>query len=556
MAHGRAPLQFVPALCLLIIVAPATISTEEQIEFVDVTEAAGIGWRHDNAASPEKYLIETMGGGGAFLDYDNDGWLDIFLANSASTPQYRPSELPKNALYRNNGDGSFAERTRAAGLEQSGFAMGVAVGDYDNDGDSDIYVTAFGPNRLYRNNGDGTFTDVTEQAKVGDDKWGTSAAFFDYDNDGWLDLYVCNYLTWSYEKNVPCGSHLPKRRSYCHPDNFPGIADIFYRNRGDGTFEEVGAKTGIAIGEGKGLGVVAADYNDDGLIDIYVANDAVRNFLFKNNGDGSFAEIGLYAGVAYGLNAKPESGMGVDWGDYDGDGRLDVFVTNIDFEPNDLYRYLGQDIFENVTIEANLGQVAMLYSGFGTRFLDYDNDSDLDIFVSNGHPLDDIELLREKVTYAELPFLLENRDGRFIEVAAQRGHALQKRYAGRGLAVGDYDNDGDADLLMINSGEPPALLRNDGGNRNNWVGLRLVGTRSNRDAVGAKVTVAAAGLRLVRHLVGGASYCSAHDARLLFGLGKREKVDYIEIRWPSGAVDKIIAPPINRYIAVTESSGF
>ncbi|MCS6804639.1 MAG: CRTAC1 family protein [Acidobacteriota bacterium] len=526
----------------------------KKIQFVEVTAAAKITWRHDNLATPEKYLIETMGGGGAFLDYDNDGWLDIYLVNSGETPFHKPKTAIRNALYRNNRDGTFSDVTEKAGVMGRGFGMGATVADYDNDGLSDIYVTNFGPNILYRNNGDGTFTDVTDKAGVGDPRWSTSAAFFDYDNDGRLDLFVCNYLDWNFDKNVYCGESRPGYRAYCHPDVFRGIVNTLYRNNGDGTFTDVSAKTGISSVEGKALGVVAADYNDDGWIDIYVANDAVRNFLFKNDGQGRFREIALMAEVAYGLNAKPESGMGVDFGDYNGDGKLDLFVTNIDLEPNRLHRYEGDDRFFDATVQAGLAEMAMLYSGFGTRFVDFDNDGDLDIFVTNGHPLDNVHLFREGVYYAEEPFLLENINGVFRNIADTLGEVMKRRYAGRGLASGDYDNDGDTDFLLINCGQPPVLIRNDGGNRNNWIGLKLIGVKSNRDAIGATVIVKAQKLTIWRSVNGGGSYCSGHDMRLLVGLGQRQKVDEIEIRWPSGTRDRLRAPRINRYVEVREGA--
>jgi hypothetical protein len=524
----------------------------KKIQFADVTAAAKITWQHDNLATPEKYLIETMGGGGAFLDYDNDGWLDIYLVNSGETPYHKPKAPIRNALYRNNRDGTFTDVTDKAGVPGKGFGMGVAVGDYDNNGFADIYVTNFGPNVLYRNNGDGTFADVTAKAGVGDPRWSTSAAFFDYDNDGRLDLFVCNYLDWNFEKNIVCGESRPGYRAYCHPDAFKGIANVLYHHNGEGTFTDVSDKAGIASPEGKGLGVVAADYNDDGWMDIYLANDAVRNFLFKNEGGGKFTDIGLIAEVAYGLNAKPESGMGTDFGDYDGDGKLDLFVTNIDLEPNRLHRNNGDDTFIDATVQMGLGEMAILYSGFGARFVDYDNDGDLDIFVTNGHPLDNVHLFRDGVMYAEDPFLLENTNGVFRNVAAELGEVMKRRYAGRGLAVGDYDNDGDADFLMVNCGQPPVLIRNDGGNHNNWIGLKLIGSKSNRDGIGAKVTLIADKFKAVRTIVGGGSYCSGHDLRLLIGLGSRQKVDAIEVRWPSGLVDRFDVPTLNRYIEAKE----
>jgi hypothetical protein len=429
--------------------------------------------------------------------------------------------------------------------------MGIAVGDYNNDGFADIYLTNFGGNILYHNNGNGTFSDLTSKAGVALGGWSTSAAFFDYDRDGRLDLFVCNYLEWNYNKNIFCGQNKPGYRSYCHPDHFKAVAQTLYRNNGDGTFTDVSAKTGIAAAEGKGLGVVTGDINDDGYDDIYVANDAVRNLLFRNNRNGTFSEIGLIAEVAYGLSGKPQSGMGVDMGDFDGDGRIDLFVTNIDNEPNNLWRNNGDESFNDVTVQTGMGELALPYSGFGTRLLDLDNDGDLDIFVNNGHPLDNIHLFRDGVTYAESPFMLANVANKFVNVTAQGGAALLKRYAGRALASGDIDNDGDIDLLLVNNGEAPVLLRNEGGNANPWLGLRLVGTRSNRDGVGARIKVVCADTTFTRIKQGGSSYQSAHDGRLLIGLGNH-KVKLIEIRWPNGQTQRLDDVIPGRYITITE----
>jgi hypothetical protein len=523
------------------------------VVFTDVTAASKITWTHDNLATPEKYLIETMGGGAAFLDYDQDGLMDIYLVNSGPTPYHKPKTAIRNALYKNKGDGTFVDVTDKAGVPGGNFGQGVAVGDFNNDGYPDIYVTGFGRNILYKNNGDGTFADVTARAGVACSGWSTSAAFFDYDNDGYLDLFVCRYMDWDFSKNIPCGEDKPGYRSYCHPNNFKGISSVLYHNNGDGTFTDVTRKSGIDSAEGKALGVVCADFNNDGLMDIFVANDAVRNFLYMNNGDGTFTENGLLAEVAYGMSGRPRSGMGCDAGDIDGDGFLDLIVTNIDLETNTVYLNNRDGTFTDVTARVGLGQVSMLFSGFGARLVDYDNDGKLDLFIANGHPLDNVHLYREGVTWAERPFIHDNARGRFVDVSDQRGEAIKTKYSARGLAMGDYDNDGDEDFLLVQNGGPPVLLRNDGGNRSNWVGLNLIGTRSNRDAVGARVTLTAGDLKLVRQIEGGSSYCSAHDPRLLLGIGERRKIDQIEIRWPSGAIDKINDVQINHYSTIKEN---
>jgi hypothetical protein len=522
------------------------------VVFTDATVAAKITWTHENLATPEKYFIETMGGGGAFLDYDRDGWMDIYLVNSGATAHHKPKTPIRNALYRNNGDGTFADVTQRANAAASGYGQGVAVGDYNNDGFPDIYITNFGKNILLANNCDGTFKDVTDKAKVGDARWSTSAAFFDYDNDGQLDLFVCNYLDWDFSKNMICGESKPGYRSYCHPNNYKGISNTLYRNNGDGTFTDATKKAGIESTEGKGLGVVAADINGDGWLDIFVANDAVRNFLFVNNGNGTFTESALISEVAYGLTGKPQSGMGCDFGDIDGDGLVDLVVTNIELEPNNIWRNNGDSTFTDVTVKVGLAKVALLFSGFGVRFTDYDNDGDLDQVIANGHPLDNVHLFRDGVTWAERPFVHDNLGGTFTDVSDERGEAMKKRYSGRGLAMGDYDNDGDSDFLLVQNGGPPVLLRNDGGNRNNWIGLHLTGAKSNRDATGARVTIKAGDLTMVRQIAGGASYTAAHDPRLIIGIGRRVKADSIEIRWPSGIVDHIKDATPGRYITVKE----
>jgi hypothetical protein len=523
------------------------------IEFVDVTNQAGIRWGFRQLAPGVRYLIETMGGGSGFLDYNNDGLLDIYLVCYSQTPQGDPKTKLKDALYRNNGDGTFTDVTEAAGINNSMLGTGMASADFDNDGWADIYVTGFGASKLYRNNRDGTFADVTDKAGVNNKLWGASAAFGDYDADGFLDLFVCNYLNFDPDGKVPCDFF--EGRPYCYLSKFKGSPPVLYHNNRDGTFTDVSAKAGISGHRGKGLGVVAFDYNDDGRMDIFQANDSDPNFLFRNNGDGTFTEVAFEAECALDPNGEVRGGMGVDAEDLDGDGHQDLFVTNFSQQTNAFWHNNGDGTFNETTYQLNLARVSIPMSGFGTRFLDYNNDGLADIFVLNGHPFEPIQKVFPGTTYAEPPFLFENTGKEFREVAAERGAPLKKSYLGRGLAVGDYDNDGDPDLLLMNAGEPPVLLRNDGGNRNNWLGLKLVGAKSNRDAVGAKVTIKVGSARRTKQLLGGTSYCSSSDQRLLFGLGGAQKIDEVEVRWPSGAVTtlKDVAP--GRYLTVKEDAG-
>jgi hypothetical protein len=519
------------------------------LQFVDITAKAGITWNLKALASGPKYLIETMGGGGGFIDYNRDGLLDIYLVCYSQTPQPPGASKLKDVLYRNNGDGTFADVTDSAGIANSMFGMGLAVGDYNNDGWPDIYITGYGASKLYRNSGKGTFTDVTSQAGVNNTLWGTSAAFLDYDNDGYLDLFVCNYLTYD-EKNLPCTFY--EGKPYCLIKNFKGSASRLFHNNGDGTFSDVSEKAGIANPKGKGLGVVALDYDNDGRLDIFQANDAAANFLYHNNGDGTFSERALEAGVAFDPNGTARGGMGVDAEDLDGDGYLEIFVANFSGETNALFHNDNEGLFTEVTNKLGLGSISLPQSGFGSRFFDYNNDGLVDLFVLNGHPFEPINKLFPETTYRERPFLFENTGQGFRDVAAEHGNSLKQMYAGRGLAVGDIDNDGDSDLLMMNVGEPPVLLRNDGGNTNHWVGINLVGTKSNRDAVGAKVTVSAGGKRRSKQRLGGTSYCSASDPRLLIGLGANEKIDEVEVRWPSGQITTLKNIRANQYLTIKE----
>ena len=529
-----------------------------KVVFNDILPQSGITFRHVSGASEEKYLIETMGAGCGLIDYDNDGWLDIYFVNGGPTRAFKPAEPLRNALYRNNRDGTFTDVTLKAGVPGNGaYGMGVAVGDYDNDGFADLLITNFGPNQLYRNRGDGTFVDVTAGAGVGDAQWGASAAWFDFDRDGWLDLYVTNYLDFTYDKNPFCGERTAGRRGYCHPDHYDGVPDLLYRNNHDGTFTEVGRKAGIASTEGKGLGVVAGDINGDGWPDIYVANDSVRNFLYRNNRDGTFTDIGLISGAGFDENGRPQAGMGTDMADYDGDGLPDLFVTNLDTEYNTLYRNLGRELFQDVTIRRGLGsEINKSYVGFGVCFLDYDNDGWKDILVANGHVLDNVSLSRPHIQYPQPKLLYRNTgEGAFVDVTSTSGAALAVPHVSRGLAVGDLDNDGDTDIVVSGCNQKPQVLRNDGGNGSQSLALRLKGVKSNRDGIGTQISYRL-GTRTVRdQLCGGRSYLSAQDVRLYLGMGAESEVRELEIRWPSGTVDRFGSLAAGAIYTIKEGSG-
>jgi hypothetical protein len=525
------------------------------IRFVDVTNAAGIAFKHDNAASKDKYLIETMGSGAGWLDYDNDGYLDLYLANSAATKVYAPPHPLRGALYKNNGDGTFSDVTEKAGVAAAGlFAMGVAAGDYDNDGFADLYVVGYARSILYHNNGNGTFTDVTGKAGVANHgKWGSSAAWFDYDRDGRLDLAIANYLDFTPETNLICVEQ--GHRSYCHPNKYRGQTPTLYHNNGDGTFTDVSRASKIGLKPGNGLGIVAFDFNADGWTDVFIANDSMENFLFANRGNGTFDEIGIEAGVALSEDGKAEAGMGVDAADYDGDGRPDIFLTHLDLELNRLYRNRGDGSFEDATFSSKIGARNFKLSGFGARFIDYDNDGWRDIFIANGHVLDNVELFHPDTTFAERKTMFRNVRGAFTDVSAELGPDMLVERPSRAAAFADFDNDGDMDVLVTNSGGAPQLLRNDGGNRNHWLELRLVGVRSNRDGIGASVRLTAGGLTQTLQANGGMSYQAAHDPRLHFGLGQAARVDAIEVKWPSGRIDRLADVAADCVLTVREGEG-
>ncbi len=524
--------------------APAPV-----VQFVDVAQQVGLDFAHYNGFTGEYYYVETFGPGAAFFDYDGDGRQDIYLVNGTYLLGEAPQPLPANRLYRNRGDGTFADVTAASGSGDTGYGMGCAAGDYDNDGDQDLYVTNFGANVLYRNEGAGRFANVTAAVGAGDKRWGSSSGFLDHDNDGDLDLFVVNYVDFALDKNVIC--QLGKVRSYCEPDVYEPAADVLYRNDGENGFSDVAEAAGITL-KGRGLGVAFADYDDDGDTDIYVANDGTMNFLYENR-QGSFVEVGLESGTRYNSEGTAEAGMGVDFGDGDGDGDQDLFVTNFAFETNTLYRNEGQGQFRDGTTAANLATSTFKPLGFGTKFFDYDNDGDLDLFVANGHVMDRIEEVEEGHTYAQANQVLGNDGkGRFTDVSHLLGPHFASAAVSRAAAFADYDDDGDVDLLVTNVAAAPALLRNDGGNQGHWLQIYLVG-REQRDALGARVVVTANGRRQVKERQSGGSYLASHDPRLHFGLGAATRAD-IEVRWPDGEVQSLREVAVDRVLQVVQSS--
>jgi enediyne biosynthesis protein E4 len=530
---------------------------ERRVIFTDITQASGITFKH--VFSQEKrYILESMSGGVALFDYDNDGLLDIYFVNSPTVETAKDPQSARSELWRNRGDGTFQDVTDKAGVGFPGFGMGVCTGDYDNDGWEDLYLTCLGANRLYHNNGDGTFTDLSAKAGVADPRWSTGAVFGDYNNDGWLDLFVANYLDINLDNLPEFGKgkycQFQGISVQCGPRGLAGAGDSLYRNNGDGTFTDVSKKAGVADAEGRyGLGAAWCDFNEDGLIDLYVANDTSGNYLYQNKGDGTFSEIGLISGAALSEDGKGQASMGIAIGDYDHRGRWNLFVTNFSDEYNAFYRQEKGFSFSDVSYATQTGRASLPYVGWGCGFFDYDNDGWLDLMVVNGHVYPQLAAAKLKLAYAQRKlFYRNNRNGTFAEIGLEMGSAMNLPSVSRGAAFGDLDNDGDIDVVINNLDGAPEVLRNDGGNKQNFIVIDLVGDKRNRSAYGARVRVTAGDLVQVAERRSGGSYLSQNDARLHFGLEQRARVDSVEVRWPSGVTEKFDGLAANRFTRLTE----
>ena len=531
-----------------------SVSADTDIQFVDVTQEVGIHWQHVDGRSGQKYFMETLGSGAAFFDYDGDGDADLYFVNGAPLPGYVSQEIPTNCLYQNNGDGTFTEVTEETGVGDTGYGHGCAVGDYNNDGKLDLYVTNYGTNRLYRNNGDGTFTEIAESAGVTEPRWSTSCAFADYDRDGNLDLYVVNYIVFDIDENPWCGLKEKGIRAYCEPDNFIAQSDTLYRNNGDGTFTDVTKTAGIYNTTGKGLGVVWGDYDNDGALDIYVANDSTENLFYRNNGDGTFEEIGFMVGVALSEDGAAENGMGTAFGDWNNDGWLDLTVTNYALQTNTLYHNDADGFFTDATAMTKTAQLTYPYLGWATAFIDYDNDGYQDLFVANGHLHENLAEIELEGTYGQRNLLFRNNyDNTFTEVSETLGPGMKLADVSRGATFADYDLDGDIDIVVTNSNTAPRLLRNDGGNRKNWLQIRLIATNGSTDAIGTRVKITTGKLTQIREVRSGDGYLSQQDLTLHFGIGDYEQVDSIEVQWQTGTKQLIESVPANQVLSLEEN---
>ncbi len=521
----------------------------------DVTDQTGITFQHTDGGSGRRYIMETVSAGLALFDYDGDGDVDIYFLNGAPLKGTSVTVLPKNALYRNDGNWRFTDVTDKAGVGDTGYGLGVAAGDYDNDGDVDLYLNNYGPNVLYRNNGDGTFTDVTKEAGVDNGfQVGAGTCFLDMDKDGDLDLYVSNYLEFSYETHVACTTNgIPV---YANPRHYPPVPDTLYRNNGNGTFTDVSKESGVGLYPGWGMGIVCGDYDNDGDTDVFIGNDVAENFLFQNDGTGKFEEMGLLTGAAYDLHGDEQGSMGVDCGDYDNDGWLDFLVTSYQNQLATLYKNLGDGTFQDVTLLTGAGAGTLPNVTWGNSFVDFDNDGDRDLFIACGHLQDNVELYDDTSTYHERNLLHMNTgDGNFVDVSDKSGDGLLVKLSSRGAGFDDLDNDGDVDVVILNSRERPTILKNDTANDNHWIQVRLIGTKTNRDGVGAHVKVVAGDLSLIDEVHSGRGYQSHYGMRLHFGLGKRDHVDRIEVEWIGGGVDVLRDVTADRMLTITEGKG-
>jgi hypothetical protein len=539
------------------------------VTFTDITAQSRIVFKHAASPTSQKYLLEAMGGGVALFDYDNDGRLDIYFTNGAALNDPMSNAEPDkrdprfwNRLYHQKPDGTFTDVTELAGVKGNGYCFGVAAGDYDNDGFVDLYVTAYGGNIMYRNQGDGTFADITTKLGLTTSGWSTSAGWFDYDRDGRLDLLVLRYMDWDFQiGSLFCGQPANLRqlfrsgrdyRAFCHPDNFKPATNLLFHQKADGTFEDVSTHAKIADTPGKGLGLAFADFDGDGFMDVFVANDAMRQTLFHNNGDGAFEDIALISGTGYDDKGNTFGGMGVDAADYDNDGWPDIFISVLSNETYPLYHNNADLSFTYVTQTTGIGEITLPYSGWGTRFVDVDNDGLRDIFVAQGHVLDTIEKTTSNLKYRQPPLLMRNTGGRFANVSIAAGPIFSVPLSGRGAAFGDVDNDGDTDIVLVQVDGPPVILRNDG-TRNHWLGISLAGAKSNRFGLGARIIVTEAdGRKQTFEVSSSSSYLSANDPRVLVGLGKSPNVVSVEVRWQIGKKQVVSNPEIDRYRLIKE----
>jgi hypothetical protein len=528
-------------------------------KFADITQQLGVNFQYRASHTSKKYLLETMGAGVALFDYDNDGRLDIYLVNGAPLADPTPKgSIPQktdapywNRLYHQKQDGTFEDVTEKAGLQGAGYGMGVAVGDYDNDGFEDLYVTAFGGNKLYHNNGDGTFTDVTQKAGVGGSGWSTSAAWVDLDNDGFLDLIVLRYLDWDFD-DVWCGEHKEGYRAYCHPDYFKPISPLVFHNNHDGTFTEVSKQVGLSK-PGKGLGLAIADYDRDGHIDFFVANDSMAEFLYHNKGDGTFEDVGLVSEVAVDIDGRTFAGMGADFADYNNDGWPDIVVTDLANQRYALYQNNRDGSFTYASSTSSIGQMTIAHSGWGVRFFDYDNDGWKDLLIAQGHVLDTVDLNFPNLRYREPMLLARNTGHGFVDTSSQAGSAFSLPWVARGLAIGDLDNDGRLDAVVTTNDGPAHILHNETQTQNHWLLLTLVGHKSNRDAIGAVVELVTSAGSQYATVSTASSYLSASDKRVHFGLGKDSVAQKIVIRWPSGIEQTVTNVRADQILRIEEA---